>query len=43
MIQVKIHQAKTRLSQLIAAVEAGEVVKIARRGKPVVRLVIDKP
>lgn len=38
-----MHEAKTRLSQLVAAVEAGEVVKIARRGKPAVRLVIDEP
>jgi len=36
---VTIHQAKTQLSKLIAAVEAGEEVIIARRDKPVVRLV----
>lgn len=36
---VNIHEAKTQLSGLIAAVEAGEEVIIARRGKPVVRLV----
>ncbi|RYF00205.1 MAG: type II toxin-antitoxin system Phd/YefM family antitoxin [Oxalobacteraceae bacterium] len=39
MRQVNIHEAKTRLSELIAAVEAGEEVVIARAGKPVVRLV----
>lgn len=39
MRQVNIHEAKTRLSELIAAVEAGEQVVIARAGKPVVRLV----
>lgn len=36
---VTIHEAKTQLSRLIAAVEAGEEVIIARRDKPVVRLV----
>jgi prevent-host-death family protein len=34
-----IHAAKTNLSKLIAAVEAGEEVVIARGDKPVVRLV----
>lgn len=33
-----IHEAKTQLSRLIAAVEAGEEVIIARRDTPVVRL-----
>ena len=33
---MNIHEAKTRLSALIQAVEAGEVVIIARAGKPVV-------
>jgi prevent-host-death family protein len=42
-MQVTIHEAKTHLSRLIAAVERGEEVIIARRDKPVVRLVIDKP
>ena len=36
-------QAKTQLSRLIARVEAGEDVVIARRGKPVARLVSCKP
>jgi prevent-host-death family protein len=36
---VNIHAAKTRLSQLVALVEAGERVTIARSGKPVARLV----
>ncbi len=40
MKQVNIHEAKTRLSQLLAEVEAGEEVVIARAGKPVVRLII---
>ena len=36
---VNIHQAKTQLSRLLAQVEAGEEVIIARRGEPVARLV----
>lgn len=38
-MQVTIHQAKTQLSRLIAAVERGEEVVIARRDTPVARLV----
>ena len=41
-MQVTIHEAKTHLSRLIAAVERGEEVVIARRDKPVVRLVIEQ-
>jgi prevent-host-death family protein len=36
---VNIHTAKTNLSSLIAEVEAGQEVVIARAGKPVARLV----
>ena len=36
---VDIHQAKKRLSQLLAQVEAGEEIVIAHDGKPVARLV----
>ena len=43
MTVVNVHQAKTRLSQLLAQVEAGEEVVIARRGEPVARLVSYKP
>lgn len=39
MKQVNIHEAKTRFSQLIAEVEAGGEVVVARAGKPVARLV----
>ena len=39
---VNVHQAKTELSRLLARVEAGEDVVIARRGKPVARLVACK-
>lgn len=36
---VNVHEAKTQLSQLLARVEAGEEVVIARAGKPIARLV----
>lgn len=36
--QVNIHEAKTHFSELIAAVERGEEIIIARRGKPVARI-----
>ena len=39
MTTVNIHQAKTQLSRLLAEVEGGEEVVIARNGKPVARLV----
>lgn len=35
---VNTHQAKTHLSQLLERVEGGEVIVIARAGKPVARL-----
>jgi prevent-host-death family protein len=38
-IQVNIHEAKARLSSLIARAEAGEEVVIARANRPSVRLV----
>jgi len=34
-----MHDAKTRLSELVAAAEGGEEVVIARNGAPAVRLV----
>ncbi|HEX6144005.1 MAG TPA: type II toxin-antitoxin system Phd/YefM family antitoxin [Geminicoccaceae bacterium] len=44
MTTVTIHAAKTHLSRLIERVEAGEEVVIARRNKPVVKLVpFDQP
>jgi prevent-host-death family protein len=43
MKTVNIHEAKTNLSALIAAVEAGEEVVIARANKPVVKLVAMEP
>lgn len=36
---VNVHEAKTTLSQLLADVEQGAEVVIARRGRPVARLV----
>ncbi len=39
VIQVGMHEAKTRLSHLVKQVEAGEEVVIARNGEPVARLV----
>ncbi len=36
---VNMHAAKSQLSKLIVAAEAGDDVIIARRGKPAVRLV----
>ncbi len=39
MLKVNVHEAKTNLSRLLAQVEAGEEVVIARNGKPVARLV----
>ena len=43
MTTVNVHEAKTNLSRLLAQVEAGEEVIIARNGKPVARLVSCKP
>ena len=39
MSTVNVHEAKTHLSRLLAKVEAGEEIVIARSGKPVARLV----
>jgi prevent-host-death family protein len=36
---VNIHDAKTHLSRLLARVEAGEEIVLARGGRPVARLV----
>jgi prevent-host-death family protein len=42
-MRVNVGQAKTNLSQLLARVEAGEDVEIARDGVPVARLVRVEP
>ncbi len=38
MVTVNVHEAKSRLSELLEKVEQGEEVVIARAGKPVARL-----
>ncbi len=38
-MQVNMHDAKTKLSELVAAAERGEEIVIARNGAPAVRLV----
>jgi len=44
VVLVNVGQAKTNLSKLLARVEAGEAVEIARDGVPVARLVrIESP
>ncbi len=43
MTTVNVHEAKSQLSRLLAQVEAGEEVIIARNGKPVAQLVACKP
>lgn len=43
MQSIPIHQAKSQLSELIRAVEQGEDVVLTRHGKPVVRLVAERP
>ena len=37
--QVNVHEAKTKLSQLLAEVEGGREIVVARNGKPVAKLV----
>jgi prevent-host-death family protein len=39
MVRVTVAEAKTQLSSLLDAVEAGEAVVITRRGKPIAELV----
>lgn len=39
MNPVNAHELKARLSEFLAAVEAGETVVIARRNKPIAKLV----
>lgn len=39
MVSVNVQEAKTRLSELLARVERGENVVIARAGSPVAQLV----
>lgn len=39
MRAIAVHEAKTRFSEMIAAVEQGETITITRHGAPVARLV----
>ncbi|MGJ3647494.1 type II toxin-antitoxin system Phd/YefM family antitoxin [Sphingomonas sp. GlSt437] len=41
MVSVALADAKARLSELVALAEAGEIVSITKRGKPVARLVAE--
>ena len=43
MKSVNVHEAKTQFSRLLAKVERGGEVVIARAGKPVARLVAIEP
>lgn len=40
---INIHEAKTHLSRLVARVEGGEEITLARAGRPVARLVPYQP
>ncbi|MCL2524684.1 MAG: type II toxin-antitoxin system prevent-host-death family antitoxin [Betaproteobacteria bacterium] len=39
MLMLNVHEAKARLSDMLSKVEAGETVIIARRNRPVAKLV----
>ncbi|MET0181567.1 MAG: type II toxin-antitoxin system prevent-host-death family antitoxin [Caulobacterales bacterium] len=43
MIEAPVNEAKTKLTELLRAVEAGERVVITRHGKPVAELVPPMP
>jgi prevent-host-death family protein len=43
MVVVNMHEAKSRLSELVRLVEAGEKVVLARNGTPVAELVRPEP
>ena len=43
MATVNVHEAKTQLSRLLARVEGGEEIVIARAGRPVARLLPAAP
>lgn len=42
-ISVGVHEAKTRLSELLRAVSSGQEVEILRNGEPIARLVAARP
>lgn len=39
MVEVNVHEAKTHLSKLLALVQSGEEIVIAKGGRPIARLV----
>jgi prevent-host-death family protein len=39
IIRVGVHEAKTRLSQLLRLVDSGQEIEIARGGEPVAKLI----
>jgi prevent-host-death family protein len=43
VLTVNIHDAKTHLSKLLVRVEKGEEIVIAKAGKPIARLVPERP
>ena len=43
MRSASVAEVKSRLSELLQCVEAGETISITRRGKPVARLVAEQP
>jgi prevent-host-death family protein len=43
VLSVGVHEAKTRLSELLRAVSMGQEVEILRNGEPIARLVPAKP
>ena len=43
MTTVNVYEAKTQLSRLLCRVEAGEEIIIAKRGRPIARLVRAEP
>lgn len=43
MVRVNMHEAKTKLSELVKQVQAGEEVIIANAGRPVAKLVAYEP
>jgi prevent-host-death family protein len=42
-IRVGVHEAKTRLSELLRLVDSGQEIEIARGGEPVAKLVPFRP
>ena len=43
VIRVGVHEAKTRMSELLRLVDSGQEIEIARSGEPVAKLVPFRP